>query len=124
MKIENQVTSFELAQQLKALGVTQDSLFWWVQIDGAWKLRIAETEFDLRQLNRESHGNICAAFTVGELGMLLPENACTIPKVNDERIKGGAMVISDDNKRFMDKTEAGARANMLIYLLENKLMPL
>jgi hypothetical protein len=65
MPVEHQVCSHELAQRLAALGVRQESVFWWV--DG--KL----TYTGGRASHAPRHGGI-AAFTVAELGEMLPDD--------------------------------------------------
>jgi hypothetical protein len=130
MNIENQVVSIELAKRLKELGIKQESYF----------------KFELRD-----NGDFCiyhskpvscaykyfSAFTSAELGNILPsdfrrwndedrlyhDHFFHEIKVNDEYII--EYLINDDPSRsqgFKDNNEANARAKMLIYLIENKLM--
>jgi hypothetical protein len=121
MKLEDQVVSLDLAKRLKELGVEQKSLFWWVNGHGKIELH-----------DRRTDDGSVSAFTVAELGEILP------PFVKTERdgyvnfrqrktdnglylcsgYPGEELVIE-----FGDGTnEADARAKMLIYLIENKLI--
>ncbi len=140
MNIESQVCSLELSKRLKELGVKQESLFVWISI--------IKTKFDFIKLREsyepdsESVGAYnYSAFTAAELGNLLPER---IDKYRNEYIKF-QKIKCEAIERFhylcslvecggyhmdyvkydcSDENEADARAKMLIYLLENKLMEL
>lgn len=71
MKLEDQVVSLPLAQRLKELGVNQESQFVWYYIDapsGYAGPEIGWTGYDLPSDASE----IIAAFTVAELGEMLP----------------------------------------------------
>lgn len=128
MKLEDQVCSLELAKKLKELGVKQDSLFWW-----AGELLVFKTQtgfYNQVGAGMNLHPLIdktISAYTVAELGEMLP------PKIEDSFIqtsrcsdKSGfncvAGYINNEAVSFNRKTEADARAKMLIYLLENKLL--
>jgi hypothetical protein len=131
MNIESQVCSLELAKKLEELKVPQKSLFWWCEHkDGQYYLEYgADCEYGI---------NGHSAFTVAELGEMLPnkKNGIEVKTVKD----GGWYCIYEDievcveaYKQYHGKkihrdewahTEADARAKMLIYLLENKLITL
>lgn len=145
MKLEQQVVSLELAQKLKELGVRQESLWnWLIASDGARLLKnpVLDTYRYFEQR---------AAFTVAELGEMLPEAVismqplqknewdyvgegrweCFLPYTRMGRMESGGYLCMSDT--FMDfeithvesaDTEADARAKMLIYLIENKLLDL
>ena len=70
MKIENQVVTIEQAKKLKELGVTAEPLFWYViDIDPI-------TPLDIIQKWQHSNFDQCekySAFTVAELGVMLPD---------------------------------------------------
>lgn len=140
MKLENQVCSLELAKQLKELGVKQDSLFYWVS-EGTWDKRKDIIKPFLSQSTKFIYGSapdlseaeypICySAFTVAELGEMLP---VSVPKsylnywlgITRQPIGNKWEVSYSDNDEdivfFEEDSEADARAEMLIYLLENKL---
>jgi len=117
MKLENQVTSLKLSKKLKKLGVKQESLFYWV--NGKLFLK------DKDDLVNEH----ISAFTASELGERLPME---LPEDNDYVFEtlclSGSWVVQYNphlhrKKVFgqVAKTEANARAKMLIYLIENKL---
>ncbi len=121
MKLENQVCSLKLAKRLKELGVKQESLYYWVEKHGEYLLRNINQKGDWDDTNwRKSY----SAFTISELGELLPVGF-HIDKYKDLfRIGGGQIYLDTDVEPydFEAKTEANARAKMLIYLLENKLI--
>jgi len=121
MKLEKQVCSLELAKRLKELKIKQESLFQWCDISGkAWLYygKIINSP-EMR----------CSAFTVAELGELLPDFIKTreenyfITMDCDKHICYENMEKTSEI-HFMDNfdkfTEADARAKMLIYLIENK----
>jgi hypothetical protein len=125
MKLEQQVCSLELARKLKKLGVEQDSIFFWCKFLGS-------PDYDLISGENEpnEYDDLISAFTVAELGEMLPK------KIRENEylriIKNGknwevAYGFFDwdgfeDTCKRTDFTEADARAKMLIYLLENKLL--
>lgn len=139
MKLEQQVCSLELAKQLKDLGVKQRSLFGYVHFDksvhrkGGYDLEVTSPEAGTRSfyVGRE----IISAFTVAELGEMLPQ-VITFKNVVYQLFvslgldKQWFVVYAnvqdyEDNAPFpimMTHNEADARAKMMIYLLENKLI--
>ncbi len=140
MKLENQVCSLELAKQLKTLGVNQESLFWWNIVDE--KLYFTDIMMSISDRVPETdvcwYGNFISAFTVAELGEMLPSRVewkghnymLHCEKANDHMwatkyLNWGRPM--DENVWVMpgwtiEKGDANARAKMLIYLLENKLI--
>lgn len=131
MKLEDQVCSLEQAKKLKELGVSQESLFWWLEL-----YQGPEDNFNPRYfLNSGKHKDIeiqFSAFTVAELGEMLPvkvenvyQEIITTHTGSGEWKCAVRNVISGDwpQKYQIDAdTEADARAKMLIYLLENNLV--
>ena len=140
MPLEKQVCSLELAKKLKELGVEQDSLFWW---DDHSELGMGEiVSFD------EPDNPICSAFTVAELGEMLPREFDYLASTTEHSgyegrrsvwltigrtiIDDGWYVLYSDphpaNKvpvySTHSTTETDARAKMLIYLIENNLVTL
>lgn len=139
MKIEQQVCSLELAKKLKELGVKQESHFMWFpqigfvdektvgedediverevisSIDSGWYISCDKKE--------EMRPHIVSAFTVAELGEMLPIYVTSGKKDNgtwySATISNG---MGWKEESFNADTEADARAKMLIYLLENKLI--
>ena len=138
MKIEDQVCSLELAREMKELGFEQDSLYSWIHPFGfkeglkdffdedmlKWVVRSTITLAPFLILKtREKY----AAYTVAELGIMLPSHfysdydeydcewACCSPWGFYEVEENGHLCesgrISAENN-----TEANARAMMLIKL--------
>lgn len=124
MELEKQVCSLELSQRLKELGVPQESLY------GHYhnKLRVKNFITERYYISNEDEASfLCSAFTVAELGEMLPplyismktrrSGWCVCPKtVADERSD------FEDERIVRADTEANARAKMLIYLIENNLL--
>ena len=116
MKLQAQVSSLEPSLRLRNLGIKQKSLFNLYQmVNGNWRIRLGK-------LDNEIHTNTCiSAFTVAELGEILPYTAmgaylmCFKGK-EDWSCSYGV------EKTCRASTEADARAQMLIYLIENKLV--
>ena len=129
MKLEKQVVSLELSKKLKELGVKQDSLFYWHTNKHGHPEFIRQTKENEGSLtDLETH----SAFTVAELGEMLPFGAKSYVGSHSNDLKVIIWVteyhsVSDDwecgDEKFA-KTEADARAKMLIYLIENKLIKL
>lgn len=125
MKLEDQTVSLPLAKRLKELGAKQEGLFVWVPWIETPRLREdyrppAPRPFDM---------DLVAAFTVAELGALLP---CG---VYSYKFGSGFRALADgelwsreggvtlEGRPFYDaSTEADARSKMLIYLLEKGLV--
>jgi hypothetical protein len=137
MKIEDQLTSLELSKRLYELLVKQDSLFVWREypnsmyfdkkidstkiVDTIWLLGIPA------HLSPDFLGQ-CSAFTVAELGEMLPcyykpKHALLMEKVEPLYFVSYRLNATfKDPITFHDKKEADARAKMLIYLIENGLI--
>lgn len=145
MTLEQQVTSLELSKRLRELGVKQESFFGWY-FPNEDKIRKDE-KWDAPNIQIVGSGNEWAwhdlqysAFTVAELGELLPwyiesrflEDADKWLEIQkDENADGSARwnisyqnETGEDLFEVFDSSEADARAKMLIYLLENKLITL
>lgn len=147
MKIEDQVCSLELSKRLKELGVKQESLIHWLNIqhcvhakvkDNGWEVEtdnngnviIDKIDYRIELGNRFAYNidkdNFWCAFTVAELGELLKNptpNIILTYKIND-LYKCATGCEDTILVEFEEENEADARAKMLIYLLENKLMEL
>lgn len=143
MTLEQQVVSLELAKRLKELGVKQDqSLFWWTGSDGYYEIKTTPWAMGNGINLSQQIGETYAAFTVAELGQLLPWRSKRVDTVNNTepvftKLHNGTDIFvcaywDEDSDhlyggmkvRFDDENEANSRAKMLIYLLENKLMAL
>ena len=135
MRLEDQVVSFELAKKLKDLGVEQSSVF---DYQRSWHDKPYKLNPGGSWETADKDGRI-SAFTVAELGEMLPNHI-----IGDEvmkfdlnlwREKDGWLVAywwDEDSRKSsgmaiipnaIGSTEADARAKMLIYLVENELLP-
>ena len=129
MPIEHQVCSHELATRLAELGVRQESVFWWVD------RKLTYTAGRASHAPRQ--GGI-AAFTAAELGEMLPDDII-IPSKNGKphthwlrfgRYRGAGNRFwcaypggtARTNLEERAPTEADARAQLLIYVLEHHLL--
>lgn len=125
MKLNQQVCSLELAKKLKELGVKQESFFVWSQVHEGFAITRRSLEEEI------------AAFTVAELGEMLPVRIDAKGKKDarqrlayylDYQAGGFSVCYSHhlDIRQVLAEvssdTEADARAKCLIYLLENKLI--
>jgi hypothetical protein len=133
MKLENQVTNLELSKKLKKLGVKQDSLFWW-----CYEYMFAHKKYpdkrcalaysdELKVTISYKKNEHISAFTVAELGEMFPTNIqlpFKRPTMNSEKEWGEKWFWSGSGGRQPAENEADARAEMLIYLLENKIIKL
>ena len=135
MEVEKQVSNKELSKQLKELGVKQESMFYWNDINdnkifkNKWKNIpfISNGKNSITSSNKQDQEYIdknykYSAFTVAELGVLLP------PFYKSHRFFDLWYCEYTDQynhvERCIDDTEADSRAKMLIYLIENKLIVL
>jgi hypothetical protein len=118
MKLEQQVASLDLAKRLKELGVKQESHFYWRKLteDDGWEV------WDSTGL----YGKTCSAFTVAELGEMLPKGYAVFSVNLDWPLYKPGMEwcceSGDLERNQFAPTEADARAKMLIYLIENGLV--
>lgn len=117
MNLEDQVCSLELAIKLKKLAVKQESYFKWEERENGDK------EVYHSKATSCTH-KYYSAFTVAELGEILNEETYSRRMRKFEGwyctyIRQG---IEERLRNTIAKTEADARANMLIYLLENRLI--
>jgi len=131
MKLKDQVTRLELSKKLKELGVKQGGVFWWLQkkLLGVvlWELESDKALIKIHRFKKVS------AFTVAELGRLLPSYI-----KDDDGVLQFLYTYKDDADFWRvlyrqwgatgspfetqkEQSEADARAIMLIYLIENKL---
>jgi hypothetical protein len=128
-KIARQVCPPALAQQLKALDVPQDSLWYWVPSrSGQHPLLVPAEDLVEHPLFQTA---AVSAFTVGELGELLPSEIeqngefLRLLCLKSPRTFSVTYVLTPaDRQSGIERkppTEADARAQMLLYLIENKL---
>ena len=141
MTLEQMCCSLEPSIKLKELGVPQNSVFYWTDEDiilmpgyDKWKITNAKGLYQ--------PAKYISAFTSGELGEMLPyaikkqdilyfleqskrtsghnyDSPIAFIEVAYVSISAGAIALP-----IQEKTEADARAAMLIYLLKNKLINL
>lgn len=127
MKLEDQVCSLELAKRLKEIGVKQESYFYYTTCNDCTK-EYGSQEWSLEE--GISHGENISAFTIAELGEMLP--SLIGPDLDYylkiDKVKDGWLVayVKNDNLpplAFYDGTkEADVRSKLLIHLIENKLI--
>jgi hypothetical protein len=141
MTLEKQVCSLDLAKRLKELGVKQESEYEWEQersdgkaylktsgIRGCRRCGAIINGFPRPRITVEHY----AAFSVAELGELLPYEIKRSEQGQDRTliltIKHQCVISYKEKWNYREtpeckgRTEADARAKMLIYLLDNKLM--
>lgn len=147
MNLQQQVVSLDIAKELKELGVRQESLFWWAP-DFIGRNEVKEWGIRYNDImNPETtpmaHPDYVSAFTVAELGEMLPESVLSIRPLQNNRwnykpkdkwlvAKAGDSDYCCLDESFIDTqlygvsadTEADARGKMLIYLIKNKLITL
>ena len=125
MTQEQQVCSLELAKKLKELGVKQESLFYWIKFGDIFEIH--QTFSNLFNKGLEQY----SAFTVAELGEMLPKTTKYFrSQVTGDVMEGRgswpyyAELWRPEGKTITENadTEADARAKMLVYLIENKLL--
>ena len=105
MRLEEQVANVELSRELSALGVKQDSAFYWMEPSAG--------EWSLTQDNQQGR---MSAFTVAELGEMT------------KGLDGGEPTYGNHgwwwhmgSKLMEEKTEADARAARLLHHIKKKL---
>ena len=134
MKLEDQVCSLELAKKLKELRVKQKSIFYWHKRflgDSFYLIKwIDYNHYDMdSKIFKDHFPDHYSAFTVAELGEMLPENIhIFMLKVGKEEIPIWFCEAGECNgeatnwEETNDKNQANAIAKMLIHLIENNLI--
>lgn len=124
MKLEDQLVGLELCERLQELGVKQDSIWHWLNDP-----RRREPAIGLYPIREENQTTICSAFSVAELGEKLPLLCETVRTREDYwRIEYRTPATTKEGRPYWERVafkasaEADARAKMLIYLLEQKLV--
>jgi len=115
MKITDQVCTRPQAERFKALGIAQDSSYFLINPAGevmeVWMLEGTEDDF-------------CAAFTVSEMGEMLPNGYDTVRVIGHTPHLYMWRGYDSDGKGIPAykgfRTEAECRGDMLICLLEEK----
>ena len=116
MKIEQQVCSLKPAKKLEELGVKQESLFYY-SIDSPEIYHIRYWKFETVPTDKQ-----VSAYTVAELEIYLPTNVvCQNTSFGEVLVK---LLDEEGETIYFTREENGAdaRAKMLCYLVENKLI--
>lgn len=131
MKIEQQVCSLEISKRLKELGVKQESLFVHTRMRTTDPYQVT-TLSEAGEWKYYDFENTYSAFTVAELGEMLPDSISFEEKlyvINIYKLGNEWIVEFEDNENelkthtsYQADTEADARGKMLIYLFENNLI--
>ncbi len=104
--------------RLKELGVKQESLFWYTCFnDGTADIHF---QYDRKHIPPAHY----SAFTVAELGEMLPAWFDSAKRKTGDWVCRFMEKTRDLNHHSFGETEADARAKMLVFLIENKLMEL
>lgn len=129
MELSKQITNKEISQRLKELGVKQESLYNWAK-----DFDTSMQGWQLTTLSQVEDREMYSAFTVAELGEMLPTDIKIKKRtywLNTARMSHGWSVgyVSRKGDYYLmnehesiEVTEADARGKMLIYLLENHLI--
>jgi hypothetical protein len=135
MKLNNQVCSLEQAKRLNELGITQETFFCYAGgINDTVPPQLLTTDYVYSECAGWAYNERIAAFTVAELGAMLPEwtanDTLRLEQWATERQEKRAIQYRKNPGEFhptdtpenaiFRRTEAAARADMLIYLLEHK----
>jgi|SRR5882724_311018 len=144
MNLSDQVCSLELAKRLQRLGVKQESLFCWLTGVNTEECFLYPNQpcfpdSNWRESNHLTPSYGYSAFTVAELGAILPKEIYSDYKNYSYELNCKWELHYSDNKMWhityiryndqdvmdfiiYDLNEANARAKMLIYLIENGLI--
>lgn len=124
MQLKNQVCTLEQAKRLNELGVFETSTYWYNQHSYTDEGNICDGDWSLS--GKRTSDSTLRAYNTAELGVMLPLGFCSgngthsiATKWCDQVTPDGLTFIGDCKT---ESTEAKARAAMLIYLLENKLI--
>lgn len=120
-----EVCSYEMAYKLSQLGLKAEHLYFICE-----KVLADGTKESTITINPETGHTYYPTYTIRELGEILPKGTkswkhicdsnCN-PRYRDEDI-GYNCQLAAEKYTTTENTEANARAKMLIYLLENKLL--
>lgn len=122
MKLEQQVVSLELAKKLKELNCKQESLFYWCPPNwwiGAKDWELADNMYQ-SPIPEENNSRI-SAFTVAELGEMLPTYFFSYRDKDGWWCENSAFGTRIQQDKF-STDEVDSRAKMLIHLIEKGTM--
>ena len=132
MKLEDQVVSLELAKKLKELGVKQNSIHYWGDVNYSegkkyreihgekWEVVLHPTWKNYPAISCGwTKEYMISAFTVAELGEMLPVAYYSGRMPNE---KWNCFDYVNGSETLSEETEADARAKMLIHLIENRIV--
>ncbi len=114
MKTRQQLCSFEQSKKLKELGVLQNGLFWFYDDKKDYnQIGCSLISEEITNILKK-HFDYYSAFTVSELGVMLP-NYMSSYRDEDKTYYTG---IEEGLNISFGKTEAESRATCLIHLIE------
>ena len=120
MKLEQQVCKLKYSKKLEELGVEQDSYFWWNTACTDRKPVLDEHNYSERETYPFEVSY--SAFTVAELGEMLPDKTVYQllhrTDIDKWHLNVSALTMPD----ILEPTLADAMAKWLVYLIENKLI--
>jgi len=127
MEIYKQVCSLELAQKMKELGFKQQSIFWWSRENLAHTFKLSSFA---RNIEKPEDGFKISAYSVAELGEMLPEDYLVWKNGKDDWFyakRTDRRTNENDEEEELweiqsigqELTQADAGAQLLIYLKEN-----
>lgn len=126
LPLEKQVCSLEYAKKLKELGVNQQSLFYWYERNAPGKPKDSLVSLGLTNGPNGWSCDTFSAFTVAELGVMLPDFREENSKIEENhyaltitKISGNFIVF---DKGFDDKNESDLRAQALIYAIQKNVI--
>jgi hypothetical protein len=100
MNLECQVVSIEIAKKLKSLNVKQESLFYWHNIDSIPSVICEHYPPD------RSGDFWVSAFTVGELGIMLPKAICIKTEDEEKKIFSNFRLVTGRSLIFEEENAA------------------
>lgn len=126
MKLQDQVCTLEQAKKLKELGVEYEDAFWLYIKSNS----VSDENYflaDITSAEKIGYLKSYPAFTVAELGVMLPVGFISFKVMAGKefsccKLKENYPEIDFSFTSKFNTTEAGARAETLIYILERKLI--
>ena len=119
MRLTDGVASYDTALKLKTLGVSQESTFYWSKDKGNVRLYYKENcEEALRYQSKGTDQGLVAAYSVAELGELLPE-WCSSSRDHDGLWEAYPAALYNDIPPIHGQpSEAEARGLLLVEIME------